>query len=168
MRRSAVAFSKRCPASRSRWRWRRADAVTERRARATRALGLQVERARYEADRAERAFHLYEPENRLVARSLEQRWEAKLGALAEAEAALAASQAELARLPGRDELEVLAVDLPRLWNAPTTSDKDRKRLLRTLIADVTLTSQLAPVGNQVHIRRLHVRRQPRGSSGTSK
>jgi excisionase family DNA binding protein len=54
-------------------------------------------------------------------------------------------------VPARDELEVLAVDLPRLWNAPTTSDKDRKRLLRTLIADVTLTSQLAPVGNQVHI-----------------
>jgi len=128
-----------------------ADAVTERRARATRALGLQVERARYEADRAERAFHLCEPENRLVARSLEQRWEAKLGALAEAEAAVAASQAEMAPLPGRDELEVLAVDLPRLWNAPTTSDKDRKRLLRTLIADVTLTSQWTPVRNQVHI-----------------
>ena len=128
-----------------------ADAVSERRARATRALELQVERARYEADRAERAFHACEPENRLVARSLEQRWDAKLGALAEAEAALAASQAEVAPLPARDELEVLAVDLPRLWNAPTTSDKDRKRLLRTLIADVTLTSQLATVGNQVHV-----------------
>ena len=44
-----------------------ADVVTERRARASRALELQVERARYEAGRAERAFHLCEPENRLVA-----------------------------------------------------------------------------------------------------
>jgi hypothetical protein len=101
--------------------------------------------------RAERAFHACEPENRLVARSLEQRWEAKLGALAEAEAALTASQAEVAPLPARDELEALAADLPRLWNASTTSDKDRKRLLRTLIADVTLTSQVPQVGNQVRI-----------------
>src|SRR5215472_5380107 len=151
MRRSAVAFSKRCPASRSRWRWRRADAVTERRARATRALGLQVERARYEADRAERAFHLCEPENRLVARSLEQRWESKLQALTEAEAAHAAAQAVAAPLPARDELEALAAGLPRLWNAPTSSDKDRKRLLRALIADVTLTSQPGRIGSPVHI-----------------
>jgi excisionase family DNA binding protein len=86
---------------------------------------------------------------RLIRRRVKD--EAKLGVLAEAEAALAASQAEVAPLPGRDVLEVLAVDLPRLRNAPTTSDKDRKRLLRSLIADVTLTSQLAPIGNQVHI-----------------
>ena len=57
----------------------------------------------------------------------------------------------MAPLLARNELEVLAAELPRPWNAPTTSDKHRKRLLRTLIADVTLTSPLAPVGNQVHI-----------------
>ncbi len=57
----------------------------------------------------------------------------------------------MAPLPARDELEALAADLPRLWNASTTSDKDRKRLLRTLIADVTLTSQVPQVGNQVRI-----------------
>jgi len=128
-----------------------ADMVTERRARASRALELQVERARYEAGRAERAFHLCEPENRLVARSLEQRWESKLQALTEAEAALAAAQAVAAPLPARDELEALAADLPRLWNAPTSSDKDRKRLLRALIADVTLTSQPGRIGSPVHI-----------------
>lgn len=126
-----------------------ADQVTERRARASRALELQVERARYEAARAERAFHLCEPENRLVARSLEQRWEAKLAALTEAEAALAVAQAKVAPLPPRAELEALARDLPRLWAAPTTSDKDRKRLLRTLIADVTLTSE--PAGDEVRV-----------------
>jgi DNA invertase Pin-like site-specific DNA recombinase len=126
-----------------------ADQVTERRVRASRALELQVERARYEAARAERAFHLCEPENRLVARSLEQRWEAKLAALTEAEAALAAAQAEVAPLPPRAELEALARDLPRLWAAPTTSDKDRKRLLRTLIADITLMSE--PAGDEVRV-----------------
>jgi excisionase family DNA binding protein len=79
-----------------------------------------------------------EPENRLVARSLEARWEAKLTALAEAEQALAAAQDTLPPLPDRAELEKLAGDLPALWHAGTTSAKDRKRLLRTLIADVTM------------------------------
>jgi hypothetical protein len=118
-----------------------ADEVAERRIRATRASQLALERASFEADRAERAFHACEPENRLVARSLESRWEAKLGALAEAEAALAAVRASVPTLPPRAELEALAADLPALWSAPSTSDKDRKRLLRTLVADVTLTSQ---------------------------
>jgi hypothetical protein len=63
-----------------------------------------------------------------VARSLESRWEAKLSALAEAEAALAAVRASVPTLPPRAELEALAADLPTLWSAPSTSDKDRKRL----------------------------------------
>jgi excisionase family DNA binding protein len=106
--------------------------------RASRAAELAAERARFEAGRAERAFHQVEPENRLVARSLEARWEAKLAALAEAEQALRAAADALPPLPSRAELEKLAADLPGLWRAGTTSAKDRKRLLRTLIADVTL------------------------------
>ncbi|NKQ58743.1 recombinase family protein [Amycolatopsis sp. K13G38] len=115
-----------------------ADRVTDRHQRVSRAAELAVERARYDAERAERAFHAVEPENRLVARSLEARWEAKLATLAEAEQALAAATDTLPPLPGRAELEQLAADLPGLWHAPTTSNKDRKRLLRTLIADITL------------------------------
>ncbi len=115
-----------------------ADQVTDRQQRTSRAAELAVERARYDADRAERAFHQVEPENRLVARSLEARWESKLAALTEAEQALSAAQDALPPLPGRADLEKLAADLPALWNAPTTSNKDRKRLLRTLVADVTL------------------------------
>lgn len=121
-----------------------AEEVTARRERSTRAQALQVERARYEAARAERAFHCCEPENRLVARSLEQRWEEKLLALGEAEAALATSRTTTAPLPPRDDLIALASDLPSLWAAPTTSPKDRKRLLRTLVADVTLMSEPGP------------------------
>ena len=112
--------------------------MTGQHQRVSRAAELAVERARYEADRAERAFSQVEPENRLVARSLEARWEARLAALAEAEQALEAAQDTLPPLPSRDDLEKLAADLPALWNAPTTSARDRKRLLRTLIADVTV------------------------------
>ncbi len=126
-----------------------ADEVVDRRARSTRALELRLERARYDAARAERAFHHCEPENRLVARGLEQRWEEALKALAEAEAALASAQRAVAPLPPRAALEALATDLPRLWAAPTTSHKDRKRLLRTLVADVTLKS--APGDDQVRV-----------------
>ena len=115
-----------------------ADEVADRRTRRSRAAELAVERARYEADRAERAFHACEPENRLVARSLESRWEQKLAALAEADKALAETNAFLPALPSRVELEALTADMTALWHAPTTSPRDRKRLLRTLIADITL------------------------------
>lgn len=115
-----------------------ADEVADRRKRSIRAAELTVERARYDADRAERALAAVEPEDRLVARTLEARWETKLAVLAEADAALAAAQADTAPLPARAELEALAADLPALWAAESTSDRDRKRLLRTLVADVTL------------------------------
>jgi len=126
-----------------------AEELTQREARTLRAFELRAERARYEATRAERAFHLCEPENRLVARSLEQRWEAKLAAAAEAEAAVEAQKAQRPPLPRKAELETLAADLRRLWNEPTTSPRDRKRVLRTLITDVTLTSD--PTGDEVHV-----------------
>src|ERR1700716_4403876 len=77
-----------------------------------------------------------------VSGSLESRWEVKLAAVAEAEAALAVTQAAVPTLPPRAELEAMAVDLPALWAASTTCAKDRKRLMRTLVADVTLTSQV--------------------------
>jgi DNA invertase Pin-like site-specific DNA recombinase len=115
-----------------------ADEVADRRARRSRGAELAVERARYEAERAERAFCACEPENRLVARSLEARWEARLVALADAERALAQAHAAAPPLPSRAELEALTSDVARLWHAPSTAARDRKRLLRTLIADVTL------------------------------
>ncbi|HSD31938.1 MAG TPA: helix-turn-helix domain-containing protein, partial [Gemmatimonadales bacterium] len=145
-----------------------ADEVEQRRARSTRAAELAVERARYEAARAERAFHACEPEHRLVARSLEQRWEARLAALAEAEQALVQTQAAVAPLPPPKELEALCADLPGLWAAPTTSNRDRKRMLRTLIADVTLVSEPGAKQLSIGIRwqsgaseQLEVERPPR-------
>jgi len=128
-----------------------ADEVADRRARSDRALELRVERARYDTARAERAFHACEPENRLVARSLETRWETKLRELAEAEAELA-EQTAPAPEPSREQLEALARDVPALWAADSTSEKDRKRLLRAVIADVTITSQPASRDVSVGIR----------------
>ncbi len=129
-----------------------ADDVTDRHQRISRAAELAVERARYEADRAERAFCQVEPENRLVARTLEARWETKLAALTETEQALAAAHDARPPLPTRVELENLAADLPGLWQAPTTSNKDRKRLLRTLIADVTLLPETDPTTARIGLR----------------
>ena len=93
-----------------------ADEVADRRSRSTRAVELRVERARYETARAERAFHACEPENRLVARSLETRWEQKLRELADSEAELA-DQTAPAPEPSREQIEQLARDLPKLWAA---------------------------------------------------
>jgi hypothetical protein len=101
---------------------------------------------------AERAFHAAEPEDRLVVRTLETRWETKLTALADAEAALAASQATTPPLPARTDLEALIADLPGLWAAPTTTARDRKRLLRTLIADVTVLPEPDPDKVRIAVR----------------
>jgi len=104
-----------------------------------RAAELAADRARYAADRAGRAFLACEPENRLVARTLETRWETTLADLAEAQAALAVQAQAQPELPSPDQLATTIADLPARWSATTTSDKDRKRLLRTLLADVTIT-----------------------------
>jgi len=115
-----------------------AGEVTERRTRSLRAVELSVERARYSAEHAERAHAACEPENRLVARSLEARWEARLIELADAEAALATARHAQIPLPAKEELAAAVGDLPRLFTASSTADRDRKRLLRTLLGDVTL------------------------------
>ncbi len=113
--------------------------VTARHHRSLRAAELAAERAHYAASRAERAFLACEPENRLVARTLETRWETALADAAQAEAELAARHNAQPELPSPERLAATIADLPALWSAPTTSSKDRKRLLRTLLADVTLT-----------------------------
>lgn len=104
--------------------------------------GLQVERARYEAQRAERRFRAIEPENRLVARTLEAEWEQRLQDLAVAEAELATRERHHpTRLNDeqRDHIRSLGVDLNRVWEAPTTTDRDRKELLRTLLEEVNIS-----------------------------
>ena len=100
---------------------------------------LQVERARYEAERAERRYRQVEPEHRLVARGLERDWEKALGALAEAEAELQLRERQRPRTltdREREQLLQLGSDLGRVWSAPSTTDRDRKQLIRCLIEEV--------------------------------
>jgi excisionase family DNA binding protein len=129
-----------------------ADEVTTRATGSIRAAELAVERARYEADRAERSFHACEPEHRLVARTLEARWEDRLSNLTQAETALTEARDRLPPLPDRVTLEALTSDVHTLWHAPTTTDRDRKRLLRTLIADVTILPEPDPGLVRIGIR----------------
>src|SRR3954452_15833203 len=101
----------------------------------------RLECARYAADRARRQYQLTEPENRLVARALERDWES---ALAEAErltgdyARFRETQPLVLTTAEREAIRALAVDLPALWHAPTTTDADRKELLRVLIEKITV------------------------------
>ena len=102
---------------------------------------LGVERANYEAQRAERRDRAVDPDNRLVARGLEREWEERLRALDAAKAELERRERERPRVISqaeRDRLLALGPDLAAVWNAPTTTPRDRKELLRTLIEDVTI------------------------------
>jgi hypothetical protein len=103
---------------------------------------LMVEQARYAAERAERQFSRVEPENRLVARTLERAWEASLQNLRRCEDELARFRATRATPLSDDDLRWLrhaGADLKAVWQAPTTTDRDRKHLLRCLISDVIVT-----------------------------
>src|SRR5207244_1917444 len=102
---------------------------------------LGVERANYEAQRAERRYRAVDPDNRLVARGLERDWEERLRALETAKIELERREKERPRVISqaeRDRLLALGPDLAAVWTAPTTPPRDRKELLRTLIEDVTI------------------------------
>jgi DNA invertase Pin-like site-specific DNA recombinase len=103
---------------------------------------LEVERARYEAERAERQYRAVEPENRLVARGLETEWEKRLRDLALAEKELGRREQQRPRTLSPEEkkkLRSLGSDLQQVWTAPTTTDRDRKELLRALLEEVIVT-----------------------------
>jgi hypothetical protein len=105
---------------------------------------LKLERARYAVRLAERQYDACDPDNRLVARALEKRWNEALVAMTELEQAyVAASRSDLAPLSEaeRQAVQGLAGDLEAIWEAPTTSMADRKRLLRLAIQEVTVTVQ---------------------------
>jgi hypothetical protein len=111
-----------------------------------RAFELAVERGRFEADRARRQFDQVEPENRLVARTLERAWEQRLAELRQAEADLAAQQARRPVTLTATELAWLqraGADLRHVFEAPTTTARERKQLLRAVISEVVVTVDAA-------------------------
>ena len=104
----------------------------------------RLERARFEADRAARQYHAVEPENRLVVRELERRWEHSLAAVRDVE-----EQYDRFRRDQRADLTVddramimsLASDIPALWRAASTTPSDRRVVVRHLIERVEVAVQ---------------------------
>ena len=93
-------------------------------------------------DRARRQYQLAEPENRLVVRQLEKDWEAALAErqrLGEEYDRLAAARPRTLTAAECEQIRALAADLPAVWDAPTTTDADRKQLIRHLIGQVRIT-----------------------------
>jgi hypothetical protein len=102
---------------------------------------MALERAGYEATRAERRYRAVDAENRLVARGLEREWKERLQEVATAEAELTAREHRRRRgltLEQRRLIDRLANNLEEVWTAPTTSARDRKKLLRTLLMEAII------------------------------
>jgi DNA invertase Pin-like site-specific DNA recombinase len=129
------------------------DQLEERAKQLDRQWQLRLERAQYEADLARRRYGAVDPDNRLVARSLERDWNEKLTEVEQL-------QREYATLPQptalhltpqeRQRILALAQNVPAVWSATTTTPAERKQLLRYLIKDVTLSRRETVI--EVHIR----------------
>lgn len=103
----------------------------------------QIEQAEYEAARAERQYNAVEPENRLVSRTLEERWNAALLRVQELKTQARSRHEQLRPLSEHERARAkrLSQDLHALWNAATTTNQDRKQLLRAAIDEVQLRSE---------------------------
>lgn len=116
---------------------------------------MRLERAQYEAALAERRYEESDPSNRLVAATLERRWNENLEKLEELKKqyeAVKNQQARVATPEQKKQVLALAKDLPRLWHARSTQAKDRKRMLRLVIKDVTVEKRVKSKQVVLHIR----------------
>jgi hypothetical protein len=107
-----------------------------------RSAELELERAQIHAERARRQFDACEPENRLVVRTLEREWEQRLTAVRAAERALAESATKRPNPLTSEEIawcRQAGTDLRKVFDAPTTADRERKQLLRAILTDVIVT-----------------------------
>ncbi len=127
--------------------------LTRRAADADRIRATGVERARYAADAARRRYLAVDPANRLVADTLEADWNHKLRELTDAQDEYErASRNDAATLNDQQQQRIRALteDLPTLWHDPATPMRERKRLIRLLVTDVTLIRR--PEHITVHVR----------------
>jgi len=114
-----------------------------------------IERAQIEADLAQRRFMLVDPNNRLVADTLEGEWNDKLRALARAqeERERARQEDQLALSQSvRERLIAMTTDFKKLWNDPSVPNRERKRLLAYIVEDVTLLKLSSDGTTKIHIR----------------
>ena len=118
---------------------------------------LQLEQARYEARLAQRQYDAVDPDNRLVASELERRWNEKLERVNHLEKAFVQAEQESQwniTPQERQTIKELSQNLPLVWGAETTTDQERKRLLRMAIASVQLdgVNKTGEIGVQVRWR----------------
>ena len=138
--RSLKAFSS-TPSPRIGLRFAAMGQLEEESRQLERQWALRRERARYEAERTRRQYDAVEPENRLVARSLERVWEEKLRAIEEIDQEHARWRSEeplVLHEADHASLQALGENLPRIWRATTTSAADRKRILRFIVREMIL------------------------------
>jgi Recombinase zinc beta ribbon domain len=115
----------------------------------------QVQRAQYEADQARVRYMRVDPNHRLVADTLEAQWNEKLRALAQAkEECEKQRQLDATQISAEQKAKILALaaDFPELWRDPKTSDRDRKRMARLLLEDVTLRRERQDIGVQLRFK----------------
>ncbi|HVB45461.1 MAG TPA: recombinase family protein [Streptosporangiaceae bacterium] len=115
--------------------------LEHRAAEAGRLRAAHVERARYHADLARRRYLAVDPANRLVAESLEADWNTALRALADAQRACGTARGhDTGQLTDAQRARIgqLVTDLPAIWNDPATPQRERKRIARLLLTDVTV------------------------------
>jgi hypothetical protein len=120
------------------------ERLEQERAELDRLWQQRRERAVYEVKRAARQYHAVEPEHRLVARTLERAWEEKLLAqqqLEEEYHRFLQQQPRVLSEAEREAIRRLATDIPMIWAAPTTTDIDRKEIVRQVIERVIVDVQ---------------------------
>jgi DNA invertase Pin-like site-specific DNA recombinase len=118
-----------------------------------RCVELALERARYEAKRAERQFDAVEPENRLVTAELEGRWNGALAQVAELEGRLQELRGEALPLTNEQKRRLLEMgkDLRRLWDEPQAPVEVKKRILRTVIEEIVVNNVEQPAEHRLQI-----------------
>ena len=120
---------------------RAAEQILADRAGIEKIWRLRLERAQIDVDRAQRCYRLTEPENRLVARALEKDWEAALAArqqLTEDWHRFCQNAPPALTTQQKAAITAAAADLPGLWAAPSTTDADRKEVIRAVIDEITI------------------------------
>jgi DNA invertase Pin-like site-specific DNA recombinase len=129
--------------------------LEERREAIDRQWRMRIERLDYQAQLAQRRYEEVDPSYRLVATTLEKRWNEALEELQRLKDDYQKHRQQQGfelTSQQKAELVALAEDLPRLWQAQTTSAKDRKRMLRLLIKDVTVEKRRSEPKAFLHIR----------------
>ncbi len=140
------------------------------------SLTLALERAQFEARRAQRQYDAVDPDRRLVADELERRWNEALETVANLQSRIAALDAEVKELSDetRASLHELGADLSTAWHHPDTDIRLRKRILRTVLKEIVLDNVDDPPSHHLHLHwqggvhtQLHVPRNGRGKTANA-